>query len=168
MSPMTLGDTVVGTTLRNLNPLGRDRKTYLACFNSSGPVHNSCISWMASPSRLASSASALKTSERSLVQSMAQLQEWVEKKHNLASFMRLESWLKSVQLGLREANQMEVSLLLELDGPSCEVLEEVLSIDMLPHGSGKGCCLFGLGDHLGTGPGISSCRWLFLSWGVSW
>ena len=28
---------------------------------------------------------------------------------------------------------------------------KVLSIDMLPHGSGKGCCLFGHGDHLGAG-----------------
>ena len=55
-----------------------------------------------------------------------------------------ESQLKaSAQLGFSEANQMGVSRLLELDGPSC----------MLPHGSGKGCCLFGHGDHLGTGLG---------------
>ena len=45
---------------------------------------------------------------------------------------------------------MGVSHLLELDGPSCVALWEVLSIDMLPHGSGKGCHLFGHGDHLGT------------------
>ena len=52
--------------------------------------------------------------------SVAQSQEWLEKKHNLASFMMLESWLKaSAQLGLSEVNQMGVSHLLELDGPSC-------------------------------------------------
>ena len=84
--------------------------------------------------------------------SMAQSQEWLEKKCNLASFMRSESWLKaSVQLGLSEANQMGVSCLLELDGPSCEAFGEVSSIDMSPHGSGEGCHLFGLGDCLGTG-----------------
>ena len=48
---------------------------------------------------------------------------------------------------------MRVSCLLELDGPSCVALGEVLSIDVLPHGSGKGCCLFGCGDHLCTGLG---------------
>ena len=125
---------------------------------------------MASPSRLAPSASSLKTSERSLVPSMAQSQEWVEKKCNLASFTRLESWLKaSAQPGLREANQMGVSLLLELDGPSHEVFEEVSFMDMLPHGFGEGCCLFGLGDHLGTGlgeataDGCSSARGILVS-----
>ena len=30
---------------------------------------------------------------------------------------------------------------------------EVPSADVLPHGSGKGCCLFGHGDHLGSGLG---------------
>ena len=48
---------------------------------------------------------------------------------------------------------MGASLLLELDGPSCEAFEEVSSIDMLPCGSGEGCCLFGHGDHLGSGLG---------------
>ena len=57
---------------------------------------------------------------------MAQSQEWLEKKCNLAPFMMSESWLKSsAQLGLSEANQMGVSHLLELDGPSCEAFEEV-------------------------------------------
>ena len=66
--------------------------------------------------------------------------------------MGSDSWLKaSVQLGFREANQLGVSLLLELDGPSCEALEEVSSMDMLPHGSGEGCHLFGCGDCLGSG-----------------
>ena len=46
---------------------------------------------------------------------------------------------------------MGVSHLLELDGPSCMALGEVSSIDMLPCGSGKGCHLFGHGDHLGSG-----------------
>ena len=48
---------------------------------------------------------------------------------------------------------MGISLLLELDGPSCEALEEVSSMDVLPHGSGKGCHLFGHGDPLGSGLG---------------
>ena len=48
---------------------------------------------------------------------------------------------------------MGVSCLLELDGPSCVALGEVSSIDMLPHSSGKGCHLFGCGDHLGAGLG---------------
>ena len=109
---------------------------------------------MASPNRLALSASSLKISERSLVQSLTQLQGWLEKKCDLASFTMSESWLKaSAWLGLSEANQMEVSHLLELDGPSCMACGEVSSIDMLPCSSGKGCCLFGHGDHLGTGLG---------------
>ena len=45
---------------------------------------------------------------------------------------------------------MGVSCLLELDGPSCMAFGEVLSIDVLPRGSGKGCHLFSHGDHLGT------------------
>ena len=46
--------------------------------------------------------------------------------------------------------QSGTSLLLELDGPSCEALEEVSSMDMLTHGSGKRCCLFDHGDCLGS------------------
>ena len=45
---------------------------------------------------------------------------------------------------------MGVSCLFKLDGPSCMAFGEVSSIDMLPHGSGEGCHLFGCGDHLGT------------------
>ena len=45
---------------------------------------------------------------------------------------------------------MGVSHLVELDGPSYMAFGEASSIDMLPHGSGKGCCLFGHGDFLGT------------------
>ena len=48
---------------------------------------------------------------------------------------------------------MGVFHLLELDGPSCMAFREVSSIDVLPHGSDKECCLFGHGDHLGTGLG---------------
>ena len=122
---------------------------------------------MASPSRPVPSASSLKTLERSLVLSMAQLQEWVEKKCNQASFTRLESWLKaSAQLGLREANQMGISLLLELDGPSCEAFEEVSSIDVLPHGSGKGCHLFSHGDCLGSGQGEAVADGCSSAWSV--
>ena len=103
---------------------------------------------MASPSRLALSASSLKTSERSLVPSLTQLSGWLEKKCDLAPFTMSESWLKaSAQLGLSEVDQMGVSHLLELDGPSCMALGEVSSIDVLPCGSGKGCCLLGHGDH---------------------
>ena len=58
-----------------------------------------------------------------------------------------------MQLDLSEVNQMGTSHLLELDGPSCLAFGEVLSIDMHPYGSGKGCCLFGHGDHLGAGLG---------------
>ena len=58
-----------------------------------------------------------------------------------------------MQLSLSEANQVGASHLLELDGPSCMALGEVSSIDVLPCGSGEGCCLFGHGDHLGTGLG---------------
>ena len=66
----------------------------------------------------------------------------------------LESWLKaSAQLGVSEVNQMGVSHLLELDGPSCMALGEVSSIDMPPCGSGEGCHLFGHGDHFGAGLG---------------
>ena len=109
---------------------------------------------MASFSRLGLTASSLKTLERSLVPSLTQSQEWLEKKCNLASFTMSESWLKaSAQLGLSEANQMGISHLLELDGPSRVACGEVLSIDVLPHGSGKGCHLFGHEDCLGTGLG---------------
>ena len=37
-----------------------------------------------------------------------------------------------------------------MDDPSCMAFGEVSSIDVLPHSSGKGCHLFGHGDHLGT------------------
>ena len=98
---------------------------------------------------------------------MAQLQEWVEKKHNWASFRKSESWLKaSAQLGLREANQMGVSLLLELDGPSGEAFEEVSSMGMLPHGSGKGCCLFVHWDYLGSGLGEATADGCSSAWSV--
>ena len=48
---------------------------------------------------------------------------------------------------------MGVAHLLELVGPSCVACGEVSSIDVLSHGSGKGCHLFGHGDYLGTGLG---------------
>ena len=51
---------------------------------------------------------------------------------------------------MREADEVGVSCLLELVGPSCMACGEVLSIDMLSHAPGEGCCLFGHGDHLGT------------------
>ena len=48
---------------------------------------------------------------------------------------------------------MGVPCLLELVGPSCMACEKVSSIDLLSHGSGKECHLFGHGDCLGTGLG---------------
>ena len=68
--------------------------------------------------------------------------------------MRSESQLKaSVQLGFRETSQLAVSLLLELDGPSCEAVGEVSSMDVSPCESGKESHLFGCGDCLGSGLG---------------
>ena len=61
---------------------------------------------------------------------------------------------------------MGVSCLLELDGPSYEALEEVSSIDMLPHGSGEGCHLFGHWDHLGTGLGEAAADGCSSAWGI--
>ena len=61
---------------------------------------------------------------------------------------------------------MGVSLLLELDGPSCEAFEEVSSIDVLPHGSGKGCCLFDHGDCLGSGLGEAVADGCSSAWSV--
>ena len=53
---------------------------------------------------------------------------------------------------------MGASHLLALDGPSHMALGVVSSMDMLPCGSGKGCHLFGHGDHLGTGMGeVATC-----------
>ena len=86
--------------------------------------------------------------------SLAQSQEWFEKKWNLASFTMSESWLKaSAQLGLSEVNQMGVPRLLELVGPSCMTQGEVSSIDVLSCSSSKGCHFFGHGDCLVTGLG---------------
>ena len=91
-------------------------------------------------------ASSLKISERSLVLSWTQSQEWLEKKCDLASFTMLESQLKaSVQLGLNEVNQMGVSLLLELDGPSCVAIGEVSSIDELPMALAKDAAFLAMG-----------------------
>ena len=66
---------------------------------------------------------------------------------------------------------MGCSHLLELDGPSCVAFGEVSSIDMVPHGSGEGCCLFGHGDHLGTDLGEAatdgcSSAWVVLAGGA--
>ena len=77
---------------------------------------------------------------------MAKLQEWVGEGCGQASFTRSESWLRaSVQLGLGEANQMGVSLLSELYGPSGGAFGEVSSMGMLPHGSGRGATFLAMG-----------------------
>ena len=52
------------------------------------------------------------------------------------------------------------------DGPSCVAFEEVSSIVMLPLGSGKGCCLFGHGDSLGTDLGEADADGCSSAWGV--
>ena len=56
-------------------------------------------------------------------------------------------------LGLSDWNQGGVSYFLGLGGPPCIVFGVALPIGMLPIGSGKGCCLFSLGDCLGIGVG---------------
>ena len=61
---------------------------------------------------------------------------------------------------------MGVCLLLELDDPSCEAFEEVLSIDVFPHGSGEGCCLFVCGDCLGSGLGEAVADGCSSAWSV--
>ena len=63
-----------------------------------------------------------------------------------------------VQLGLSVLNQGGVSHLLGLGGPPRVAFGVVPSIGVLSTGSGKGCCLLGLGDCLGTG----GRRWLQL------
>ena len=70
------------------------------------------------------------------------------------------------RMGFREATQSGVSLLLELDSPSCEALEEVSSMDVLPHGSSEGCCLFDHGDCLGSGLGEAVADGCLSAWGV--
>ena len=72
----------------------------------------------------------------------------------------------SAQLGFREATQLGVSLLLELDSPSCEALEEVSSMDEYPHASGEECHLFGHGDCLGSGLGEAVTDGCSSAWGV--
>ena len=90
--------------------------------------------------------------------SWTQLYEWLEKKCDLSSFMILESQRKaSAQLGLSEVNQVGASHLLGLDGPSCIALGVVLTIDMLPCGSGKGSHLFGHGGLFGCWHGRGGC-----------
>ena len=71
-----------------------------------------------------------------------------------------------MQLGFRKVNQSAVSLLLELDGPSCNVVGVVSSMDMSPCGSGKESHLFGHGDCLGSGVGEAIAEGGSSAWGV--
>ena len=71
-----------------------------------------------------------------------------------------------MQLGFREASQSAVSLLLELDGPSCKAVGEVSSMDMSPCESGKESCLFGCGDCLGSSLGGAVADGCSSAWGV--
>ena len=76
------------------------------------------------------------------------------KKCNLASTTMLESLRKaSPWLGLSDLNQGGVSCFLGLGGPPSVAVSVALPIGMFPFGSGKGCCLFSLGDCLGIGVG---------------
>ena len=61
---------------------------------------------------------------------------------------------------------MGVSLLLELDGPSSEAFEEVSSIGVFHHGSGKGCCLFGHWNPLSSGLGEATADGCSSAWSV--
>ena len=94
--------------------------------------------------------------------------EWLEKKCNLASFMILESWRKaSALLGLSDMNKAGASCFVRLEGPPCIAFGVVLSIDVLPCGSGKGSHLFGLGDC--SGIRVGGQPWVgALPWGVLW
>ena len=63
-----------------------------------------------------------------------------------------ESQLKaSAQLGFREEDQPVVFPLLEFDSPSGKAMGKLSSMDLSPGASGKECCLFDWGDHLGSG-----------------
>ena len=67
----------------------------------------------------------------------------------------LESLRKaSAWLGFSNLNQGGVSHFLGLGGPPNVATRVGPPIGMFPIGSGKGCCLFGLGDCLGIGVGI--------------
>ena len=55
---------------------------------------------------------------------------------------------------------------MELDGPTCEALEEVSSMDKFPHGFGEECHLFGCGDCLGSGLGEAVADSCSSAWGV--
>ena len=63
-------------------------------------------------------------------------------------------------------NQSGVSLLLELDSPSCEALEEALSMDMFPWGSGKECHHFGHENCLGSSLAEAATDGHSSAWGV--
>ena len=122
---------------------------------------------MVSPSRPVLSASSLKISERSLVPSLTQSQGWVEKKCNLGFFYKVRVVAEGLHVaGLARSEPDGVSLLLELDGPSCEAFEEASSIDMLTCRSGKGCNLFGCGDCLGSGLGETFADGCSPAWSV--
>ena len=86
--------------------------------------------------------------------SEVKLKEHLEKYSLLASLTILESQLNaSAWLGLSAVNQWGISHLLGLDGPPKVAFGVAPSIGMLSMGSGKGCCLLGLGDCLGASEG---------------
>ena len=65
-----------------------------------------------------------------------------------------ESWLNTLAwLGLSVVNQCGISQLLGAGGPPKVAFGVAPPISMLSMGSGKGCCLLGLGDCLGIGVG---------------
>ena len=78
--------------------------------------------------------------------------ECLEKYFLLASLTISESQLNtSARLGLSVVNQCGISCFLGLCGPPDMAFGVAPPIGMLSTGSGKGCCLLGLGDCLGAG-----------------
>ena len=71
-----------------------------------------------------------------------------------------------MQLGFKEVNQLAASLLLELNGPSCEAIGEVSFMDVSPCGSGEECHLFGHGDCMSSSMGEAVADGDSSTWGV--
>ena len=99
--------------------------------------------------------------------SEVKLKECLEKYSLLASLTILESWLNaSAWLGLSFVNQCGISHLLGLGGPPEVAFGVALPIGVLSTGSGKGCCLLGLGDCLGIGVGGTAAVRCSSAWEV--
>ena len=152
ISPISFGDLDGDTALRNLRPFGKALSVYLACCNSSGPVHTSWISQMEEPSRPVDSIMHLKMPVKLQVFSSLKFRLCLLKYSSLASFTRLESWLNaSWQLCDNALCRGSVPCHFELGGPSGVALDVVPLGGETSTGSGEGCCYLGLGAWSGTG-----------------